>query len=66
MTVREMAEVVGRECMVKVSIGSDSLLVPASILDARLSYGRMDYRITPSGGSGETWVSAERVTVVEG
>jgi hypothetical protein len=66
MTVKQMAEVVGKECMVKVFLGSDPLVFPARILDARSSYGRTDYRITPTGGSGETWVSAERVTVVSG
>jgi hypothetical protein len=38
-------------------------LWPARILDARERFGRTDYLITPIGGSGQTWVSSERVSI---
>lgn len=60
MGVKEMAEVIGKRCMVTVFL-SDSITFPAEIKDVRQSYGRLDYRITPVGGEGLIWVSAERV-----
>lgn len=39
------------------------MLVPVKIINARENFGRMDVLVTPEGGSGEAWVSAERVKV---
>lgn len=41
----------------------DGLGVPVRILDVRQVWGRVDYLVTPEGGTGETWVSSERVTI---
>lgn len=36
------------------------------ILDARISYSRVDLLVTPVTGTGQTWVSAERVQIDKG
>jgi hypothetical protein len=59
MTVKELAEVIGKRCMVTVWL-SDSITFPAQITDVRKVYGRLDYRITPVGGEGEIWVGSDR------
>jgi hypothetical protein len=63
MTVKDIAEAVGKECSVTVAVGSAYLVIRATVADARLSYGRLDYLIKPEAGEGEAWVSAERVKV---
>jgi len=44
------------------SLHVDSLTVAVTILDARRVWNRTDYLVTPVRGSGQQWVSAERVT----
>jgi hypothetical protein len=39
-----------------------ALAFRVTIKDARKVYGRTDYLVTPVSGSGEQWVSAERVS----
>jgi hypothetical protein len=41
---------------------TEGLKVPVTVKDAREVYGRTDYLVTPTGGSGEKWVEAYRVT----
>jgi hypothetical protein len=38
------------------------LTVQVTVKDAREVWGRTDYLVTPTAGSGETWVSCERVS----
>lgn len=40
----------------------DVLTFRVEIKDARKVYGRTDYLVMPVAGSGEQWVSAERVS----
>ena len=45
-------------------IGTD-LTIPVSIIDARICYGRTDCKVTPVGGTGERWVTAEKITPIK-
>lgn len=64
MTARDMTEAIGKECSVDVVLGSASVIIWATIQDARVSYGRLDYLVEPVAGKGQAWVSAERVQVI--
>lgn len=44
----------------------DTMQVPVWVNGERKSYGRTDYRVTPAGGAGPTWVAATRVIIPEG
>ena len=41
------------------------LAFPVKILDARKVWGRVDVLINPIGGSGEKWVEASSLRVIE-
>lgn len=53
----------------KVNIGKtgtcqfDSIRGPVTVIDTRKVFGRIDYLIQIVGGSGQQWVSSDRVTV---
>jgi hypothetical protein len=38
------------------------MTIPVLIIDARVVWNRTDLRVTPLGGHGNQWVSADRVT----
>ncbi len=59
MTRREVNDLLDKEATLKL----EGFQVPVKILDARENYGRIDCLVTPVGGTGEAWVSAERVTL---
>ena len=59
MTSREIAELLNKRATVELN----GMTVNVKILDGREAYGRTDVLITPISGSGQTWVSAERVKV---
>ncbi len=40
----------------------DGLRIDVAILDIRKVWARIDYLVTPLQGSGEKWVSSDRVT----
>ena len=40
------------------------LAVTVRITDVRQAFGRVDVKVTPVSGNGETWVSVNRVTVM--
>lgn len=46
------------------SLRAGDLSVDVTILDVRVVFNRTDYLVTPKAGSGQQWVSAERVTAV--
>lgn len=59
MTVKEMiAEMRGRQAMWSV----DTLKVLVDIRDIREAFGRVDFLISPVGGSGEKWVQKGSLT----
>ena len=60
MTFKEASKAVGRDGM----LYSDGMLFPVRIVDARRVFGRIDYQVSPIGGSGSKWVDANRVVVV--
>ena len=63
-TAVEMAAKVGRSGRVPVTLGRDTeVLMPVSVKDAKTIFGRLQLLVVPIGGSGEAWVSADRVTL---
>ena len=62
MTAREIADLLDKTA----TLSTEGLSVPVRIVDARENFGRMDVLVTPEGGSGQAWVSAERVKVGRG
>ena len=72
MTAREIADLLDKQATLEVigsvrgETGRGVLLVPVRIVDARENFGRMDVLVTPEGGSGQAWVSAERVKIGRG
>ena len=62
MTTAELAKLLNRTA----TIDHDGLSVRVRILDGRQAYGREDVLVTPLEGSGERWVSAERVRLEGG
>lgn len=59
---------IGKTAMLSITPTPDGLkngrlLAQVSILDVRRLFGRIDVLVTPADGSGEAWVSAERVRV---
>ena len=64
MTAREIAALLDKTATLSVTERSGGKLeVPVRITNAREAWGRIDVLVTPVDGSGEAWVSAERVKV---
>lgn len=57
MTVKEMAGLIGTE----VHIWIESLGIRCTIIDVKQTWGQVNILIVPVGGSGEKWVSMNRV-----
>lgn len=45
----------------QISTERDQLQITVEIKDARSCYGRTEVLVSPEGGSGQAWVSPERV-----
>lgn len=72
MSVAELAKVIGKAGLLRVSAGSDEVWsVPCEVLDARLSWGNTQYQVAPlnlnhdgrelSGSA--IWVDCSRVVL---
>lgn len=57
MSVSELVSLIGKE----VVLSTDGLKIKVKIKDARHAFGRTDVLVTPVAGSGEAWVSRDRV-----
>ena len=44
------------------SITADDLTIDILALEDRRVYGRTEYLVTPTAGSGEKWVQSQRIT----
>lgn len=66
MTHNEIARLLDKVGTLDVpaGVGSDArLTITVRILDGREAYGRQDVLVTPEHGSGQAWVSADRVKI---
>lgn len=64
MTAGELAHLIGLNATLDVQTRSgDTLTVPVRILDGREAFGSTHLLVTPMGGEGKAWVSADRVKV---
>jgi hypothetical protein len=61
MTVAQMAELIGKGGLFSVN---GEFKVAVVVQDVRVTFGRTDYLIWPTDGTGYMWVSAGRVTVI--
>jgi hypothetical protein len=43
------------------SVDLDGLLVQVKVLDTKQVFGRLDVKVTPVKGSGEKWISSDRL-----
>ena len=64
MTIRQLIATVGQSGLTGTLSVEKSLRVAVRIVDAREVYGRTDYLVEPIQGSGQQWVSSERVATV--
>jgi hypothetical protein len=64
MSTLELTKAIGQQadCMIPCSRGQ-SLTIAVRIIDARSAWNRTDYLVTPIAGSGQVWVSSERVKI---
>ena len=60
MTARELVDLIDKQATLTTQEG---LEVVVHITDARELFARIDVLVTPAHGSGQAWVSAERVRV---
>lgn len=58
MTIREMADLLNSEHVV---VRLEKLDVACKVKDIREVWNRVDVLVTPVNGSGEQWVSMERI-----
>lgn len=64
MTPKDRESYIGQRATLPVPMRDGSeLRVAVKIMDARDSFGRIDVLVSPENGSGEAWVSADRVKV---
>ena len=61
MTTMELADYIGRTATYRPI--RSTLDVTVEILDARQSYGRVEFLIRPTTGSGESWIRLESLTI---
>ena len=59
MSVRELAKMIGAQGYVTLG----GLKVIVAIMDAKVSYGKTRYLVTPLSGSGSVWIDADRFTL---
>jgi len=60
MTAKEMIVNIGRNGM----LSTPDFDIRVTVMDARLTYGRVQYRVAGiDGNEGQAWVDAGRVTV---
>jgi hypothetical protein len=57
MTIKQLASLIGKQGLLRV----ESLHVRVEILDVKEAYGSTRVLITPVNGSGEQWVTLERM-----
>ncbi len=60
MTMKDTADLIGREAWYTTPL--TGLVFRVRILDVHAAYGRTDVKVTPIGGSGEAWVTKEKLT----
>lgn len=68
MTHTEIARLLDKVGTLEVPAGQGAtppnwLTIKVRIVDGRTAYGRQDVLVTPVDGSGEAWVSADRVKI---
>lgn len=60
MTAKELQDYVGKTGDWIVNAGA-GVSVKVTVMDARQSYGRLDFSVKPVAGTGECWIDSEKV-----
>lgn len=58
MSVKEMAANIGKVGLLSIQ----SLRVRVTVLDVRVTFGRIDFQVTPVDGQGDVWIESSRVS----
>jgi len=61
MNVLKLSQAIGARVLVSMPIASGSIAVYAIVRDVRKVWNRVDLMIEPEAGTGQGWVSLERV-----
>lgn len=61
-TAAELAEYLKRRAMWSTLNGDVKVVV--TVVDARHMFGRLELKVSPVGGSGETWANAKNVEIL--
>jgi hypothetical protein len=64
VTAQEQARYIGKNAVVLTGLGS--IIIPVTITDVRVLFGRVDLLIEPQDGEGHAWVERDRLTIVGG
>lgn len=62
-SAQELKENLGRQGL--LSVTGTALKFTVIILDARLRYGHLDYKVTPVSGEGETWHASTAIKMLD-
>lgn len=57
MAVADIRKKIGKNATMEI----DKFKISVSVMDAKNSYGQDRYLVTPDGGTGSAWVSAQRL-----
>jgi hypothetical protein len=58
MNAKQLAEKIGT----KTTLHIEKLQIQVTILDGRQTFGRTEYLVSPLSGTGEQWVTTDRLT----
>jgi hypothetical protein len=64
MTTQTGKYYIGRQALLSVYLSQAIIKVPVLITDHRASFGRDDVMVSPVGGSGQGWVSVDRIQLI--
>lgn len=59
-TLASLAHLIGTQTTWHVVSG---IRIPVTILDVRVVWNRVDFKVTPVGGKGDKWVASESLAI---
>lgn len=65
-TQKSLAEYRDKRGMFEITSGKGHMFCPVHVKEAKGTFGVIRLLVTPVGGHGEQWVSANRVTILRG
>jgi hypothetical protein len=65
MTVKEMAELIGKPATYTFHVGKSFVSVDMNILDAKEVFGRQMVELAPVSGTGTIWANLDNIKIEE-